>query len=159
MTLFIIVRTLCCWSSFDPGCSFWRQWKDWTRRQAGSSRPHVAHIHNHCRTTVHPHGTQSISACKKGHIVIRSAPYIPALSISLLLEARGLSRTDTHHYYVLIKAAFDKCVTAMWSSVWKHTMEGCLLPFTGKADSHMPASISNHNIIYIWQSKVSKCPF
>lgn len=55
ITLFIIIRTLCCWSSFDPGCSFWRQWRDWTRRQAGSSRRRAAHIHNHCGTTKHIH--------------------------------------------------------------------------------------------------------
>lgn len=50
-----IFLTLCCWGSFDLGCSFWRRWRDWTRRQAGSSRHHGAHTHNHCRTTKHIH--------------------------------------------------------------------------------------------------------
>lgn len=47
------VLTLCCWGSFVPGYSCWTQTGDWTRRQAGSSRPHAAHIHNHCQRAKH----------------------------------------------------------------------------------------------------------
>lgn len=105
------ILTLCCWGSFDPGCSFWRWWRDWTRRQACSSHRCGAHIHNHCQTTKHIHtAPRSISACEKGHIVIECVPH-PSLISLYNRWPGGLSGTEVHHYYILIKATVDECAT------------------------------------------------
>lgn len=133
------VLTLYCWGNFDPGCSFWTRRTDWTRKQAGSSRPHGVHIHNHCQTTKQSHtASDQYQHVEKGHIVIQC---VPGLIYLFITGELGTVR-QTHHYYVLIKATVDK-----FNSV-KRTYRGGFCYHTWEW-AVLPASIFNQNMICI----------
>lgn len=118
------VLTLCCWGSFDLGCSFWRPWTGWTRRQVGSFRPHVVHIHNHCQTRKHIHTAPDQYQHVKRDILSYSVFQFPDLLWLVNRSLPGLSVCDdTHHYYVLIRVTVDKCSTAVYG---KHGRLCCL---------------------------------
>lgn len=114
--------TQCCWSSSDPGCSFWRRRTDWTRRPAGSSHRCGAHIHNHCGTTKHIHtSADRYQRMKKNILSRRALTSLPYLSLYYCGPVPCLAQT--HHYYVSIKA-----VTAEWGGAWKQMAQGRLTP-------------------------------
>lgn len=118
--------TQCCWSSSDPGCSFWRQRTDWTRRPAGSSHRCGAHIHNHCGTKHIHTSADRYQHVKKNILSSRALTSLPYLS--LYYCGAGPCLEQTHRYYVSIKAVVDQCVTAEWGGVWKQTAQGRLTP-------------------------------
>ena len=55
----------------------------------------------------------------------------------------GLSGTEAHHYYVLIKAAVDECAVVVSSSVYIHPGRG-LFPYTRTTNSDLPAENDLH---------------
>lgn len=61
-------------------------------------------------------GPWSISACQRTY-----CPRVCRTSISYLWATRGLPGTETHHYYILIRASVDKCTAVRWSCVSMQT--------------------------------------